>query len=140
LKISQFQVWAKYWFDFAFLHSPGNPLLREMALYHWPPCSNKLRSAAFSMENFIYLFFTKQATIMRWPTVLSLPPSISFSCLVSSSQPGFHFVWLLIPLSFDKIIKLKGKKRFNKGIQFFRGRYHKHCTAVFFKVCQGSML
>ncbi len=47
------------------------------AQYSWPPCTNEFRSAPLYIENSIYLF-TKQATLMRRSTVLSLPPQSIF--------------------------------------------------------------
>jgi hypothetical protein len=55
-------------------------LLKGNAQYGWPPCNNKFRSAPFYNENMIY-FLTKQATLMRRSTVLSLPTKLVF--------PGF---------------------------------------------------
>ncbi len=40
--------------------------------YSWPPCTYWFRSATFDITNIIY-FFTKQATLIRRPTVLSPP-------------------------------------------------------------------
>ncbi len=48
------------------------PLLKGMAQYSSPPCTNWFKSAAFDIANIIY-FLTKQDTLMRWSTVLSLP-------------------------------------------------------------------
>jgi len=68
---------------------PGNPcwrgrisvgrevLLKGKSQYGWPPCINQFRSAPFYIENIINLFYnTKQATLMRRSTVLSLPPPL----------------------------------------------------------------
>ncbi len=48
------------------------PLLKGKAQYSWPPCTNKFRTDTFDNANIIY-FSTKQATLMRRSTVLSLP-------------------------------------------------------------------
>jgi hypothetical protein len=62
-----------------FLQQPKNnesccrePLLKGNAQYSRPPCTNKVSSATFDTENSVYSF-TRQATLMRRSTVLSLP-------------------------------------------------------------------
>jgi len=52
-------------------------LLKGKAPYGLPPCTNYFRSAPFYIEHIIYLF-TKQATLMRRSTVLSLPSQLGF--------------------------------------------------------------
>ncbi len=47
-------------------------LLKGKAQYGWPACTNYFRSAPLYIEIIIYLF-TKQATLVRRSTVLSLP-------------------------------------------------------------------
>ncbi len=54
-------------------------LLKGNAQYGWPPCTSQVRSAAFDSPNIIS-FLTKQATLMRRSTVLSLPPLVSIPC------------------------------------------------------------
>ncbi len=54
-----------------FFNSCREPLLIWKAQYRWPPRTNQFRSIAFGITNIIN-FFTKQATLMRRPTVLSL--------------------------------------------------------------------
>ncbi len=49
---------------------PGKPYLK--AQYNSPPCSHQFRSAALDIPNIIY-FYTKQATLMRRSTIVSLP-------------------------------------------------------------------
>ncbi len=53
------------------------PLLNGKDQYGWPPWTNTFRSAAFDYAKNIY-FFTKQATLMRRSTVLSLPVQLVF--------------------------------------------------------------
>jgi hypothetical protein len=58
------------------------------AQYRWPHCSN-FRSAPFYIEN-ITKVFSKQASLLRRSTVLSLPPSVSIpwtSGLVINTPP-----------------------------------------------------
>ncbi len=52
------------------------PLLKGKAQYNWPPCTNLFRTAAFDID-IIYLF-TKQPTLERRSTVLSLPLQLVF--------------------------------------------------------------
>jgi hypothetical protein len=59
-------------------------LLKGKARYKWPPCTNWFRSATFDVEK-LFAFSTKQATLIRRSTVLSLPlllvfPVHSFEC------------------------------------------------------------
>jgi hypothetical protein len=66
---------------------------------HKTPCTNELRSAAFCVENYIY-FFTKQATLLRRPTVLILPFQLVLTDLTflktftrrQSSLPDLAFI------------------------------------------------
>jgi len=44
------------------------------SLYSWLPCTNALVSTQFSIESIIFLFFTKQATLIRRSAALSSPP------------------------------------------------------------------
>ncbi len=53
------------------------PLLKGKAQYSWPPRINSFRLAAFDIENIIY-FLTKQASLMRMSTVLSLSLQLVF--------------------------------------------------------------
>jgi len=48
------------------------PLLKGKAQYSWPPCINQFRLVSFNIANIIYAF-TKQGTLVRRSTVLSLP-------------------------------------------------------------------
>ncbi len=52
-------------------------LLKGKALYSWHPCTNLFRSEPFYIENIIYIL-TKQATLIRRSTVLSLPLQLVF--------------------------------------------------------------
>ncbi len=52
--------------------SAREALLKGKAQYGWPPWTNLIRSAAFYVEN-ITCPFTKQATLIRRSTVMSLP-------------------------------------------------------------------
>ncbi len=75
-KVSHLQKRLAY---FANALSSSRDFITEgKAQYHWPPCSNLFRSVTFSIENSDYLPFTKQATLMRRPTVLSLPLQLVF--------------------------------------------------------------
>ncbi len=69
--------------------SSGNPCWNGKAQYSWPPSPDKLRSAAFDNANIVY-FFTKQATIMRRSTVLSLPLQIVFPGIIKLCLPYLY--------------------------------------------------
>jgi hypothetical protein len=53
------------------------PLLKGKAKYSLPPCNSKFRSAPFLLK-IVLVFFTKQRTLMRRSTVLSLPLQLVF--------------------------------------------------------------
>ncbi len=55
-----------------------NQAMKGKDQYSWPPCTS-IRSAALDIIAQIIFFFTKQVTLMRRSTVLSLHPSVS-SC------------------------------------------------------------
>ncbi len=52
-------------------------LLKGKAQYTWPPYTNYLRTATFDNAKIIY-FFTKQGTLMRRATALSLSVQLIF--------------------------------------------------------------
>jgi hypothetical protein len=56
-------------------------LIKWKARYIRPPCTRYITSTSFDNANIIY-FFTKQVSLMRRSTVLSLP-----------TQLVFHAVW-----------------------------------------------
>jgi len=76
-------------------------ILKGKTQYSWPPCTNEFKSSHFYIEN-IFSFFTKQATLLRRSTVLSL--SISKYSLVLPMLYQVHcptkngFLWQISPL------------------------------------------
>ncbi len=75
------------------------PLLKGKAQYNSPPCPNKLRSAALDTTNIIY-FFTKQATLMRRSTMLSLPLHLVFPSTIMKRPNLQNEVSKIIPKKF----------------------------------------
>jgi hypothetical protein len=59
-------------------------LLKGKVQYSWPPYTTYFRSAAFDVANITY-FFTKQASLMRRSTLLSLPLQLVFPTQTSKT-------------------------------------------------------
>ncbi len=85
------------------------------AQYSWPPCTNQLRSTPLYIENIICLSLTKQATLMRRSTVLSLPIDVSSKqCLAKflsanwflTKRLGTFKVWQLVKCTFFGMLSL----------------------------------
>ncbi len=55
--------------------------MKGMGQYSWPPCTNLFRSAPFRVK-ILFIFFTKQAQLIRRSTVPSLPPQLVFPGLI----------------------------------------------------------
>ncbi len=63
--------------DKLFISSTREVLLKGKAQYSWPPCTKWFNQLLFILQ-ILFTFFTKQATLMRRSTVLSLPPQLVF--------------------------------------------------------------
>jgi hypothetical protein len=87
------------------------PLLKGKAHYKLPPCITGFISAAVDIENIIY-FFTKQVTLKRWSTVLSLLSQLRSLPKVSRKMLLMH-----------EKLTIKYKKVFAK---IFSMLYHQH--------------
>jgi hypothetical protein len=82
------------------------PFLKGKAQYLWPPSTSKFRSAPYTLKNLI-IYCTKQATLMRRSTVLSLPLQSVFPGCYSvhavreESSPAWKSVQLIYLLVMD---------------------------------------